>query len=73
MRLYLMQHGRPVAKEENRDRPLSDQGKREETWTANLRFQDCSDPRMELFPSTGKVTMKIDPFPGVLLAVIVPR
>lgn len=29
MRLYLMQHGRPVAKEENPDRPLSDHGKRD--------------------------------------------
>lgn len=29
MRLYLMQHGRPVAKEEDPDRPLSDQGKKD--------------------------------------------
>lgn len=29
MRLYLMQHGRPVAKEDNPDRPLSDKGKEE--------------------------------------------
>ncbi len=27
MRIYLMQHGRPVSKEENPDRPLSDQGR----------------------------------------------
>ena len=27
MRVYLMQHGRPVPKEEDPDRPLSDQGK----------------------------------------------
>jgi|GEM_PF-5342255 len=27
MRLYLMQHGRPVAKKENPDRPSLDQGK----------------------------------------------
>ena len=27
MRLYLMQHGKPVPKEENPDRPLSDQGR----------------------------------------------
>ncbi len=27
MRIYLMQHGKPVPKEENPDRPLSDQGK----------------------------------------------
>ena len=26
MKLYLMQHGRPVSKEENAERPLSDQG-----------------------------------------------
>ena len=29
MKLYLMQHGRPVAKEEDPDRPLSDQGKKD--------------------------------------------
>jgi phosphohistidine phosphatase len=29
MKLYLMQHGRPVAKEENPDRPLSDQGEKD--------------------------------------------
>lgn len=29
MKLYLMQHGRPVAKEEDPDRPLSDQGQRD--------------------------------------------
>ena len=27
MRIYLMQHGKPVPKEEDADRPLSDQGK----------------------------------------------
>ena len=29
MRIYLMQHGKPVPKEEDPDRPLSDQGKRD--------------------------------------------
>jgi phosphohistidine phosphatase len=29
MRVYLMQHGKPVPEEENPDRPLSDEGKRE--------------------------------------------
>jgi phosphohistidine phosphatase len=29
MKLYLMQHGRPVAKEDNPDRPLSDQGEKD--------------------------------------------
>jgi phosphohistidine phosphatase len=29
MRIYLMQHGKPVSKEEDPDRPLSDQGKKD--------------------------------------------
>jgi phosphohistidine phosphatase len=31
MRIYLVQHGRPVSKEENPDRPLSDQGRHDVT------------------------------------------
>lgn len=38
MNVYLVQHGRPVPKEENPDRPLSDQGRREaERMAAFLR------------------------------------
>ncbi len=29
MKIYLMQHGKPVSKEENPDRPLSEEGRRD--------------------------------------------
>ena len=38
MKVYLVQHGKPVAKEENPDRPLSDAGKKDvERVTQHLR------------------------------------
>ena len=36
MRIYLMQHGKPVSKEEDPDRPLSDQGKKDVEKIANF-------------------------------------
>jgi phosphohistidine phosphatase len=36
MKIYLMQHGKPVAKEEDPERPLSDQGKMDVERVANF-------------------------------------
>lgn len=40
MRIYLMQHGKPVSKEEDPDRPLSDQGKKDVERIASF-LQKC--------------------------------
>ncbi|MFP4036381.1 MAG: phosphohistidine phosphatase SixA [Desulfobacteraceae bacterium] len=48
MRLYLVQHGRPVPKEQDPDRPLSDEGRREVERVANfLRQAGIRVPRVE--------------------------
>lgn len=36
MKIYLMQHGKPLSKEEDPDRPLSDQGKKDVERVANF-------------------------------------
>ena len=47
MRIYLMQHGKPVPKEEDPDRPLSDQGKGEVEkvseflWKSGVKVQEA--------------------------------
>ncbi|MFP3928317.1 MAG: phosphohistidine phosphatase SixA, partial [Desulfobacteraceae bacterium] len=48
MRLYLVQHGRPVPKEQDPDRPLSDEGRREVERVANFLSQaGIRVPRVE--------------------------
>lgn len=52
MRIYLVQHGRPVSKEENPDRPLSDEGRAEVEKVA--RFLDKCGMRVETIFHSGK-------------------
>ena len=52
MRIYLMQHGRPVSKEEDPDRPLSDQGRGDVERMAELL--EKGGVRIEEFLHSGK-------------------
>ena len=50
MRIYLMQHGKPVSKEENPDKPLSEQGKSDVEKTAHF-LKRCHVTIDEIFHS----------------------